>query len=371
MANIKTKDFITLRSRKRSSGLEALYLDICFNGERKSEYLKLYLTGGKSREDKAKDKETMRIAETIRSQRVLELQNRRMGYDTLAPNTVLFYPFLDKVIESKSESTRNVYKCCRKKILSFAPDQNLTFADITPAWVSRFRNYVNSSPNSNYNTPHLLSENRKAGILRFLNVVLNQAVAEGIILSSPAKNIKKFRPNPKPRQFLTADELRQLRATPCADKELARAFFFSCLTGLRWSDIKDLKWKDLFYENGGVRLTLLQHKTGSQVSMNLEKQAISLLGKRGSDEDGIFNLTYSVSSYQNYINQWASDAGIKKHLTFHCARHSFATLMISQGVDIYTVSKLLGHSSVATTQIYAKVIDTHKREAMQKLPSFL
>lgn len=379
MATSKAKDFITLRSRKRKSGLEALYLDVCFNGERKSEYLKLYLTGGKSREDKAKDKETLRVAETIRSQRVLEMQNKRMGYTTSSPASVLFFPFMDKLIETKDKGTKSNWKRTKSQLLKYAGNDKITFADITPQWARGFRDHldtlkmqVKASKCSYRYSDRPLTEGTKLLLLTPFIATIHRAMAEQIITVSPVQGLRKFRNTSKPRQFLTVEELHRLRNTPCKSEELSRAFFFSCLTGLRWSDIVTLKWKDLFYENGGVRITLLQQKTKDPVTINLDHQAISLLGERGADNETIFEITkVSRPSYSNWLEKWVADAGLHKHVTFHVARHTFATLMLLNGVDIYTVSKLLGHTNVNTTQIYAKVTDEHKRAAMQKLPTIL
>ena len=155
----------------------------------------------------------------------------------------------------------------------------------------------------------------------------------------------------------------------CRYEVLQRAFIFSCLTGLRWSDIHKLKWKEVHFTNEGGRIHYYQKKTKHLEYLDVSKQSLSYLGEKGTDEDKPFEgLKYS--SYFNVsLTQWMLKAGITKHITFHCARHTHATLLLTNGVDIYTVSKLLGHKEIKTTQIYARIIDEKKKEAVNKIPS--
>ena len=99
----------------------------------------------------------------------------------------------------------------------------------------------------------------------------------------------------------------------------------------------------------------------------ISKQAFSLLGERGNPNDKVFEgLTYSA--YTNkHLFQWIGSAGITKDITFHCFRHTFAILQLDKGTDIYTVSKMLGHKDLKTTQIYAKVLDKNKRKASERI----
>ena len=174
------------------------------------------------------------------------------------------------------------------------------------------------------------------------------------------------------REFLTFEELQQLAATPFDMPNFKKAFLFSALTGLRWSDITALKWENIHYsEKDGWMLKFTQKKTKGAEILPIPEQAVKLLGDRKEPQDDVIpGLTYSAW-YNKKLKAWVMNAGINKKITFHCARHSFATLQLSMNTDIYTVSKLLGHRHLKTTEIYAKVIDKKKIEAANRIPELL
>lgn len=149
---------------------------------------------------------------------------------------------------------------------------------------------------------------------------------------------------------------------------MKRAALFSILTGLRISDILKLDWSELQHSKAnGYYIQFRQEKTEGEEVLPISEQAYNLLGERGKPADRVFaGLKYSA--YENkYLHQWIKDAGINKKITFHSFRHTFACLQLASGTDIYTVSKMLGHRELKTTQIYAKVIDQTKRTAADKI----
>lgn len=163
-----------------------------------------------------------------------------------------------------------------------------------------------------------------------------------------------------------------MMATPCDDGELKKAFLFACFTGLRLSDIRTFTWnKVLTTPNDSTRyIRVRMLKTQQVVNVPLSKDALGYLREMEDGDEPIFRLSSAASVIEQRLAEWAKKAGIEKHVTFHVSRHSYATMMLTIGVDIYTVSKLLGHKNVATTQIYAKIIDQKKIDAVNMMDRF-
>lgn len=140
--------------------------------------------------------------------------------------------------------------------------------------------------------------------------------------------------------------------TPCRRDDIGKAYLFACFSGLRISDIRALRWKNIIVEDGQFFAMLFMQKTGKELKIPLPDKAMEIISIRGNDEDKVFFLP-SNPTVEDNLKKWAEAAGINKHLTFHTARHTYATLLLTLGADLYTVSKMLGHTNVATTQIYA------------------
>lgn len=150
---------------------------------------------------------------------------------------------------------------------------------------------------------------------------------------------------------------------PCDSEILKRAALFSALTGLRHSDIKQLKWRDIVKDKEHYQLHFTQQKTKGVEYMPISDQAYSLCGERGDADRLVFEGLQDPSWINRPVKRWIEASGITKHITFHCFRHTYATLQLTNGTDIYTVSKMLGHKKVTTTQIYAKIVDAKKDAA--------
>lgn len=221
----------------------------------------------------------------------------------------------------------------------------------------------------NHLTP--LSPHTQRRYYALLSAAFNMAVSEGILGKSPMCGIGKgirIKAADSERTYLDMDEVRTLSATPCLSESLRRAFLFSCFTGLRISDIRRLTWDNLTLVLGAdgrqtYRLFIVVKKTGHRLEFNLSQAATGCLPAMGKEKH-IFVLPSNVSVCRQ-LRQWTLQAGISKHVTFHTARHTFATMVLTLGADIYTVSKLLGHRNVTTTQIYARIVDRKKDEAMR------
>ena len=356
---MKAKEPVTLRKRLMPSGRTSLYLDIKSNGTRRYEYLKLYLEPGNSSEIKTRNKQTLTYAEAIRAQRLLEVRNQRFGLEPTQTPDALFFPIFDKLNKANGTGTQYVKGTTRNHILEFA-GEDLTFREITPRWVERFESYLTNKG---------LQSSSISTYMQVLNTIINYAIKEGILLKNPILGVVKFHRSESERSFLTLEELQQLAATPIKPRHdrIRRAFLFSCLTGLRVSDITAITWSQVSKVGEMTRITFKQKKTKGLQYLDINEQAAELMGKEGKASDYIFRIS-SLNYTNMLLRKWAASAGIQKHISFHSGRHTFAVLMLDIGTDIYTVQKLLGHTNIATTQIYAKVLDKNKQEAVSKIP---
>lgn len=378
----KSKEPIRLRQRKMPSGRTTLYLDIYLNGKRSYETLKLYLVPEETRKDKEKNKETMRMAEAIRAKRVVELQNGRWGFEDGFKLDTLFLDYYRGLTEERlgTESLGNWgnWYSCLKHLERYCKP-NITFRDITPEWVMGFRKYLDKTARvrdkrkKTTTTEDLkpLSQNTKQSYFNKLRACLNQAFEDGIIPKNPMRGIEGFKDDEVERVYLTLDEVKAMAAADCKYPILRRAFLFSCLTGLRKSDIEKMRWSEVRSQNGGTRIVFKQKKTKGQEYLDISPEAVRFLGERGDPDAHVFpNFSYS-SYYLMELKRWAVRAGITKDITFHSGRHTFAVLMLDLGTDIYTVQKLLGHKEIHTTQIYAHILDKNKQEAVMKIPPIM
>lgn len=216
-----------------------------------------------------------------------------------------------------------------------------------------------------------LSSSTALSYFNRVRTALTTAYERRIIERNPANLARPIRAENSIREFLTLNEVKRLVETKCDQPFLKEAFLFCVLTGLRWSDIAHLTWDEVKGNNvDGWYIHFRQRKTKLCHALPITPQAKELLGEILESNRVIFrNLKYS-SKTSTELCRWAMAAGIAKRITFHSARHTHATLLLSHGVDIYTVSKLLGHKHVVSTERYAHMIDHKKVEALGKLPVF-
>lgn len=352
---------IKLEKRELANGRKSLFLSYYRGSKRHYEFLKLYLEPEKTRLNKQLNKNTLELAEKVQAKRIVELQNSSFGYRTESNYNRSFMKFFEQLVEERFNSGSNytTWRSTQKHLRDFAKGY-LTMDMLTQEWMKRFRTYLekNLSPN----TSHAYFNVLKHGI--------HLAIDKGYLSNDSATRVKSTPVEEVNRVFLTIDEVRVLAKSDCKDNRLKKAFLFSCLTGLRISDIQRIQWGNLYVtEHGAYELRLSVKKTGRPITIPISNEAANLLGKIKTGGERIFSgLKYSAE-LNNKLCQWVLFNGIKKHITWHNARHTYACLLINTGTDIYTVSKLLGHKDIKTTQIYAKVMDETKREAINKIPS--
>ena len=337
------------------SGNISLYLDIYQQGKRSYEYLHLYLSPNKKY--KEKNRQTMMLAEAICAKRLVELRNGQYGFKS--PVSVSLHDYVSTIIQTKKGSTQRRYAALYTILQSYTKP-SMMLADITPAWFSGFVAYIQKRG---------YAPNTLAVYVSTMRYIINQAHRDGLIPTNPITGIKGIGYEDTNRIYLTIDEVRRLAQTQCPNEVTRRAFLFGCLTGLRNCDIRALTWADVHQQDGYTRIIFRQAKTHGQEYLDINDQAAALMGERGRDTDAVFPLL-SWHAVRQQLKAWVKRAKITKHVTFHTSRHTFAVMMLSV-TDIYTVSKLLGHRELSTTQVYAKVIDRAKREAVDKMPNLL
>ena len=374
----KPKEPIRLRQRTLANGNISLFLDMYRDGKRSYEFLKLYLVPERTREDKEQNRQTMQLAQSIKAQRIVEMQNGECGFKSKFAEDTLFFEFYRAMCEARhgEESNGNWgnWYSALKHLQRYEHNERITFAEITPAWVQGFKDYLETAAYTNdghYAKDGIvrkLSRNSKLSYFNKLRACLNEAFEKRIIAYNPMRGIDNFKAEEGKRMYLTIDELRKLAQTPCRSEEVKTAFLFSCLTGLRRSDIAKLTWGEVHHQSGFTRIIFRQKKTGGQEYLDITTQAAALMGERGADDERVFKWFNLPSSTNDIIRVWVANAGINKDITFHCGRHTFATMMLDLGTDLFTVSKLLGHADISTTQIYAKVLDKAKQAAVAAIP---
>ena len=337
--------YVSLRAKELADGRQSLYLHIYQGGKRKKYFLNRYLT-----KNKEADKDVLREARALRAQKENELLTSN---DDFIPEFKKHGDF----VEYFRSLTKKAGNCAWQNTLNylekFTDGKPVTFKNVTPQWLKGLQEYLLSQ----------VRINSAGTYYSKIKAALNKAVKEKIIQRNPASEIDNIRDEQTMREYLVLEELQQLAKAACPDEEVKKAFLFSAFTGLRISDITKLTWKEV----QGDQLEFRQKKTKSVTYIPLPRQAKAYLGERGEPSEPVFKLV-NYQRTRNALRQWVKAAGINKNITFHSARHTYATLALTFGVDIYTVKELLGHSDIRHTQIYAKIISHKKRAAVDLLP---
>ena len=387
---VKLKEPVRIRFKQLSNGNQSIYLEYYtgdvirkenyVGGKRKYEFLKLYLIPERTREDKAKNEATLALAKAIQSRRIVEVQNDAHGFQNTNKSRVNLLDYLENIgKQSAEQGSRNYARTVLNTVraLKLFRGDYIAFRDVDKEFLSEFTDYLRQMPKASkygvLKTGGRLSNNSVVSYYGTLRTAINRAYKEGIITVNPTKEFdfaSKVRQEPSRREYLTLDELKTLINTECRHEIVKRAFLFSCLCGLRVSDIRKLRWCDLQRSGGRVRIEITMQKTKEPLYLPISDEALKWLPERGeaNDSDFIFPLTHE-GTVNDTLQHWAKVAGITKHISFHVARHTHATMMLTLGADLYTVSKLLGHKNIATTQIYAKIVDKKKEEAIGLIPN--
>lgn len=319
------------------------------------------------------DQEACIFADNVRSLRQHEYDNQALYTDTdaeqAAQNERSVCDFIKYFEELKEKRHKNSSKSIQVNwnreltlLKQYTEDRPMFFGDIDLNLIEDYKEYLINAPQGGSKTG-TISRNTASTYFSIFKAALHQAFIDGYLTIDLAAKSKNIYYEESQREYLTLEELNKLAATPCDSPILKRAALFSALTGLRHSDIKQLKWKDLIKDQEHYRILFTQQKTKGVEYMPISDQAYQLCGERGDYDRLIFEGLQDPSWISRPIAKWIEAAGITKHITFHCFRHTYATLQLTLGTDIYTVSKMLGHKKVTTTQIYAKIVDEKKEAA--------
>jgi len=368
---------VHLRQRKQSKkGKISLYLEY-YKGTIKTdegktkvlrdyEYLDLYLKDNpQTKQERQTNKETLELAKSIKAKRELEIKNSQHGFKRTGSQNADFVAFFKKQRDKRSdnENTYSNWDSSIKQFIDYAGEQ-VPFKLIDEAFCEGFKDHLCNVKKASGDT---LATSTISSYFNKFRGALRQATKQKVIPSNPALDVELPTVRTPKREHLTAEELKAVSKEECRYPVLKDAFMFACLTGLRWSDCQKLTWSQIVESEHGWRVIFHQQKTKGLQYHDIPENAIQYLGDREADDERVFKgLKYST--YMNVaLQRWMMKAGITKNITFHCARHTYAILQLQFGADIYTVSKLLGHKNLKTTQIYADILDKKKKEAVNRL----
>ena len=364
MASSKVKQKVQLRYKKTSEVRTSLLLDwFDGNGKRTKEYLGLFLINTpKNPIERQANKDTLVFAELKRSERENQLFKGEVQ-EIMEQKTVKnkgFIPYFEKYVNSYSKKDLRVMKAVLLQFKTFAPPL-ITAKEITETLCNDFKEYLSQNLNG---------ESPSTYFARFKKMT-RQAKRDKIFRENPTEDIKNFKTDISiVKDVLTIEELQLLYNTHCGNEEVKRAFLFCCNTGLRFVDVKLLQWKNI---NDNV-LKIEQSKTkdkandGGKVEITLNDTAIKLLGTPTDKEDQVFKLPTHNSTVKS-LSYWVKRAGIDKHITFHCSRHTFGTLLAYYKSDIITIKELLGHTSLKHTSKYIRTSNEMKQKAVNSIPT--
>lgn len=369
---------ITVRKKKLANDMYSLYLDYWpaitnpkTGKETRREFLKLKLYGNpKDAKQKAHNKEISEFAEIIRAKRLVQFREKEYGFKENVNISVNFIAFYKSVVGEKLNTTSHsnylAWKASLKYLTEFAGAKILTH-QLNEGHVHRYRLFLLETKRLKADSKLTLSVNTASTYYKHFIGVLKKAYKRNLLLTDLADHAEFIKEEQTYRQYLTEEELDVLWKTEIKIEKIKHMAFFAALTGFRFSDILNLKWEFIYKDkHQGTYIQLKEQKTGNINNHPISDSAYSLLKAQGVGQGVVFK-DIKYTQVTRPLKQWIIDSGINKKISFHNFRHSYATLQLANGTDIYTVSKLLGHKNVSTTQIYTKVMDKNKIIAANRI----
>lgn len=315
------------------------------------------------------DNETCLFADRKRNQLQHEYDNASLFSDSEAEQAQQlersnqdFIAYFDKITVSTSSAIVVNWRRVSALLKTYTNGATIPFANINVKMLEDFKRFLLSVPQGGGKSG-TISQTTASTYFCIMKAALKQAFVDEYLTTDIAAKVKNIPPNNVRRNYLTEAELNQLANTPCDIPVLKRAALFSALIGLRHCDIQKLRWCEVQKDGDSYRLNFTQQKTKEVEYMPISEQAYKLCGEPKEPRRLVFEDLTDAAGISKPLKRWLDAAGITRKITFHCFRHTFATLQLANGTDIYTVSKMLGHTNVKTIQIYAKVVNEKKEQA--------
>lgn len=371
---MRKNTMITLRKRPAGNGKVYLYLDYyppLFNSKtgktKRREYLHMFIyEKPKNYVEKEYNNDVLKVAEAIRCKKTVSIMKEKNGFFDDANDNRDFLEYFKEQAFKHNSGWLVGYNHFRIFV-----EGKCRFGDLDIRMCESFKEYllrdakVATLSIANHH-PRPIKRNTAAKAYIIFMRVLREAYKDGMIrtkLDDMLEKISYERIDHKP--FLTIDEVMKLQDTPCIYTVLKDAVMFAIFTGLRISDILTLDWSEIQEApDGKPCIVKCFQKTKYNSIVYISEEALSYCGERSTGL--VFkDLRRSMTGYP--LKKWIESAGIEKNITFHCFRHTNATMMLANGVDIYTVSSQLTHTNIKTTQVYSNVVDFRKREAAEAI----
>ncbi|MFC5683572.1 tyrosine-type recombinase/integrase [Flavobacterium sp. MAHUQ-51] len=375
------KSNVTLRQKEIANGRISLYLDFYppilnskTNKYSRREFLKIYLyKKPRDQIQKTANIENLRTAQLLHLKKQNELnkediytQWEKEQLQIQAIGEESFLTYFKNLRDKKSGANYNIWYSAIVHFETFLNGEDLQFKNVSISLIEDYKDYLLKAKNLRGNG-NKIAKNTALSYYNKIKTTLKKAYKEGKLRTDINASVESIPEQESKRNFLTLEEAKQLFKTPCSKEIVYRISMFSTLTGMRYSDIAKLKWSEIEYiKNDGYYIRFTQKKTEGHETMPISDDAFAILGARGENKNKVFpNL--KKWDVDRVLPVWIAKSGITKHITFHCFRHTYATLQLTSGTDLFTISKMLGHKNIKTTQIYAKIIDKKKRETTAKI----
>lgn len=317
---MKNNEVIKLRSKPTGKGNRSLYLDLYYKGERRYEFLHLYLIPEQTKADKLQNEQTLQLANAIKSKRTVDFFNDLHGFTTKQPDVNLIR-YIECVSENKQKIGKDGVPVALRMLvyhLKKYKGDRILLKDMDVRYLNGFVRYLSSAISANSGKQKQgLKQSTQHNIFASLKMIIHQAIKDELLTHDPTKSVDSPKTILSHKEYLTEQELRKLIATPSRNEVVKTAFLFCCFTGLRLSDVRNLTWDHITTDSDNqLQLNFRQKKTKIENYIPLSENAISQLPEQHSS-NSVFLLP-SDNAIRETLKKWVLDSGIDKHITFHC-----------------------------------------------------